>query len=147
MFDVIPGGAESIYLFVAEFFTHKLAVYEISIKTGKLLRSRIIDDTLDQVYSVKYISLTGGAPQLLVNNHESDNSKAAIFLFETPADLFEGKYSKKVIANGFSNAFSLFIPNMTPGFPNPIRPHTSSPYHVLVAGDGDYSAHLLRPDG
>lgn len=34
MFDVIPGTADSIYLFASEFFTHKLAVYEISIKTG-----------------------------------------------------------------------------------------------------------------
>jgi hypothetical protein len=82
-----------------------------------------------------------------VNNHESDNAKAAIFLFDVPADLFEGSYSKRVIANGFQNVFSLFVPNMSPGFPNPIRPHTSSPYHVLVAGDGDYSAHLMRPDG
>jgi len=34
MFDVIPGTADSIYLFASEFFTQKLAVYEISIKTG-----------------------------------------------------------------------------------------------------------------
>jgi hypothetical protein len=47
MFEVIPGTADSIYLFAAEFFTHNLRVYEISIKTGKLIRSRTIDATLD----------------------------------------------------------------------------------------------------
>lgn len=36
---------------------------------------------------------------------------------------------------------------MCPGFPYVVKPSKSSPAHILVAGDGDYSAHLLRPDG
>lgn len=85
--------------------------------------------------------------KLLVNNHETDNSKAAIFLYEVPSDLFKGQYPRKVIASGFVNAFSVFIPNMCPGFLYPVTPKTGAKTHILVAGDGDYSAHLLRPDG
>ena len=40
---------------------------------------------------------------------------------------------------------------MCPGFPYALYPKTSEEGkgapHILVAGDGDYSAHLLRPDG
>lgn len=146
MFDVIPGSSDSIIIFASEFFNHKLTVYEVSTKTGTLIRSRLIDDTLDQVYSVKYVNLSGKY-QLLVNNHESTSSMAGVFLYDVPSDIFNGAYPKKTIANGFRNAFSLLIPNMCPGFPYAIKPHTSLPYHILIAGDGDYSAHLLRPDG
>jgi len=59
IYDVIPGSSDSIILFAAEFFTKKLTVYEISTKTCLLLRSKVIDDTIDFAYSVKYINLTG----------------------------------------------------------------------------------------
>jgi len=36
---------------------------------------------------------------------------------------------------------------MCPGFPYAVRPKTGSEQHIIVAGDGDYSAHLMRPDG
>jgi hypothetical protein len=86
----------------------------------------------------------------MVNNHETDNAKAGIFLYDVPTDIFGefvGNFNKRVIANGFKNAFSLFIPNMSPGFPYAIKPTPSAGTHVLVAGDGDQSAHLMRPDG
>lgn len=127
-----------------------MSVYEVNKGDGKLLRSRVIDSTIDQAYSVKYLDIDGdGKHELLVNNHETDNSKAAIFLYDIPADgdLFNGAYNRRVIADGFKNAFSLFIPNMCPGFPYVVHPSKSSAAHILVAGDGDYSAHLLRPDG
>lgn len=89
--------------------------------------------------------------QLLVNNHEKDNSKAAVFLYDVPSDLFNSKvtndYAKKTIASGFKNAFSLLIPNMSPGFPYVVYPKKGAQAHILIAGDGDYSVHLLRPDG
>ena len=72
-------------MFAAEFFNHKLSVYQIGKGDGKLMMSRVIDDTIDQVYSVKYLDVDGdGKYELLVNNHETDNSKAAIFLYDVP---------------------------------------------------------------
>jgi hypothetical protein len=86
-----------------------------------------------------------------VNNHESNNDKAGIFLYDVPSDLFSGSYTKKQIASGFKNAFSWTMSNMCPGFPYAIYPRTAdngNGYpHILVAGDGDYSAHLMTPDG
>ena len=90
--------------------------------------SRVIDDSIDQVYSVKYLDIDNeGKYELLVNNHEKDNSKAAIFLYDVPQDLFNGNYNRRTIANGFTNAFSLLIPNMCPGFPYAVHPSKQSP--------------------
>lgn len=148
MFEVIqnmPGYEGSFIIFAAEFFNKKLTVYEVA-KGGALVNSRVIDSTLDQAYSVKYVDIKGnGKMELLVNNHETDNSKAAIFLYAVPADLFNGTFPRQTIASGFKNAFSFLIPNMCPGFPYVVYPKTGAPAHILVAGDGDYSAHILRP--
>ena len=49
MFDLanIKGHDNSLIVFASEFFNHKLTVYEINKGDGKLLRSRIIDATID----------------------------------------------------------------------------------------------------
>ena len=49
MFDLayIKGHDNSLIVFASEFFNHKLTVYEITKRHGKLLRSRIIDDSID----------------------------------------------------------------------------------------------------
>lgn len=108
----------------------------------------MIDSTIDQAYSVKYLDINGdGKHELLVNNHESDDTKTAIFLFDVPEDLFNGQFNRRLIASNFKNAFSLIIKNMAPGFPAAVKPTPDAQTHILVAGDGDYSAHLLRPDG
>jgi len=139
-FDIVPnmkGYPDSWMVFASEFFNKKLTVYEVG-KGGKLLNSRIIDSQIDQAYSVKYLDIDGdGKHELLVNNHETDNTKAGVFLYDVPADIFTGTFNKRVIASGFKNAFSLLIPNMCPGFPYAVKPTPSSGLHVLVAGDGD----------
>lgn len=143
----LKGYDGSFIVFAAEFFNKKLTVYQIQKGTGALQNSRVIDGTLGSAYSVKYLDINGdGKFELLVNNHESDNSKAAVFLYEVPADLFAGTFTQTKIASGFKNAFSLLVPNMAPGFPYPLKPHPSLPAHVLIAGDGDQSVHLLSPN-
>lgn len=61
----------------------------------------------------------------------------------------KGEYKRKTIASGFKNVFNLFVPGMSPGFCYPVFPKLSmagkEDAHILIAGDGDYSAHLLRP--
>lgn len=118
---------DSYIIFSAEFFSHKLQVYQVSKNGGKVLNQKLIDGTLDQVYSVQYLDINGdGNFELLVNNHESDNSKAGVFLFDVPTEIFNGNYTRKTIASGFKNAFSLTVPNMCPGFPYAVHPQTSN---------------------
>lgn len=82
---------DSYIMFTAEFFSHKLQVYQVSKNGGEVINRRLIDDSIDQVYSVKYLDLNGdGAMELLVNNHEQDNSKAGVFSYSVPSDLFNG---------------------------------------------------------
>lgn len=60
-----------------------------------------------------------------------------------------GEFTRSTIATGFKNKFSLTVPNMAPGFPYAFWPQvktqSSQPAHILVAGDGDHTAHLLTP--
>jgi len=116
-----------------------------------VLNQKLIDGTIDQVYSVQLVDINNdGNKELLVNNHETDSSKAGVFLFSIPSDLFNGDYTRKTIATGFKNAWSLTVPNMCPGFPYQVYPDSnkrSGMSHILIAGDGDHSAHLLRPTG
>ena len=94
MFEVVqnlPGYEDSLILFASEFFNKKLTVYQI--KNAEVVNSRIIDTSIDQAYSVKYLDINeDGKFELLVNNHEKDNAKAGIFLYESPSDLFNGVF-------------------------------------------------------
>ena len=59
-------------------------------------------------------------------------------------------WTRKTIATGFKNAFSLLVPNMAPGFPYPMYPNGKKEgerAHIMVAGDGTNSAHALYPTG
>lgn len=59
-------------------------------------------------------------------------------------------WTRKTISSNFHNAFSLTVPNMSPGFAYAIWPNGKGKEeraHIFVAGDGDYSAHALYPSG
>jgi hypothetical protein len=81
MFDIqFIQGYEGFIVFAAEFFNKRLTVYQVI--NGKAGLSRIIDNTIDYAYSVHYLDIDGdGKEELLVNNHETDNSKAGVFLY------------------------------------------------------------------
>lgn len=58
-------------------------------------------------------------------------------------------WERQTIASNFHNAFSLTVPNMSPGFAYAVHPNgkTGERAHILVAGDGDHAAHCLYPSG
>lgn len=115
---------DSYIVFAAEFFTKSLNVYQIKKGTGELMQKRVIDDTIDQAYSVSVVDLTNdGYGQLIVNNHEKKEAQAAVFSYNIPADLFKGKFERTTLATGFKNEFSLLVPNMSPGFVYPVFPN------------------------
>lgn len=73
-----------------------------------------------------------------------------IWAYEFPKDPFTDDWTRKTIASEFHNAFSLTVPNMSPGFAYAFYPNGQSNKeraHILVAGDGDHSAHCLYPSG
>jgi hypothetical protein len=154
IFDLInhPSHPDSYIVFAAEFFNKELTMYEICKSTGVLLNSRLIDGAIDAAYSVKYLDIDGdGKEELLVNNHENDPKKGAVFTYDVPEeDLHEGQFVKNVIASGFKPIQTISGTNMSPGFPYPVYPNTkkaTGQAYILIAGDGDHSAHLLRPTG
>jgi hypothetical protein len=91
-----------------------------------------------------------GSPSLLVSNHETDDSKSAVFTYDVPADLFGGDYTRHTIGTGFVNAWSIGGGNMAPGFPYAVKPNlkdNDSQLYVVIAGDGDNNVEMLRPVG
>ena len=75
---------------------------------------------------MRYVDIDqDGKEELLVNNHETDNSKAAVFLYDVPEDLYEGQFVKNVIASGFKVVKNLANTNMCPGFPYAVYPDPS----------------------
>jgi len=150
--EVIEDGPwkHEIVVFAAEFFNEKVAYYRVSTKTGDLVGSHIIDDgSILSAYSVTFVDLNGdGKKELMVNNHETDDSTNGIWSYDQPKH-WEDSWTKRELASDFKNAFSVFVPNMAPGFPYAFYPkvadegHKGNAAHILVAGDGDHTAWLM----
>jgi hypothetical protein len=61
MIDYEHAAEDCIIIFAAEFFAERVSFHEISIKTGELVRSRIIDETtILNAYMVFITTLNGG---------------------------------------------------------------------------------------
>ena len=90
-----------------------------------------------------------GVPELMVNNHETKSKDDGIWAYQFPSDWMTGDFNKVALATDFKNKFSMTVPNMAPGFPYAIWPETrtegKAPAHIVVAGDGDYTAHIMTP--
>ena len=60
-----------------------------------------------------------------------------------------GKFERHTIIQGFQNVKDTPIEKDSPGFCYPFYPKVGSEgkenAHIFIAGDGDFSAHLLRP--
>jgi hypothetical protein len=118
----------------------------VSTKDGTLVDSRVIDDeNILDAYSVTIADMNqDGQIELIVNNHETSSKTNGIWAYKQPKDIMNDEWTRETIATGFKNAFSLFVPAMSPGFPYPIWPHgkdAETRAHIFVAGDGDYKAH------
>jgi hypothetical protein len=127
-------------------------MHRISTVDGSLVQSKIIDDSLIlSAYNVSLVDLNGdGTRELLVNNHETKNKLDGIWAYEFPKDPMNDDWSRYTVASGFKNAFSLTVPNMSPGFAYAMYPNgykEGERAHIMVAGDGDHSAHALYPTG
>jgi len=141
-----------IVVFAAEFFNEKVSFYRVSTRDGSFVDSRIIDTEILSAYSVTYTDLNGdGNKELMVNNHETDDTTNGIWAYSFPRNWMTGEFTKRTLATGFKNKFSLTVPNMAPGFPYAFYPETKNESkkkvaaHILVAGDGDHTAHIMTP--
>ena len=153
-FDVVelPEYKYEVVVFTAHFFDEALRVQRVSTVDGSLIESKTIDDeNILSAYNVAVVDLNSdGNKQLLVNNHETKDKKTGIWAYEFPNDIMNDEWTRQTIASDFHNAFSLTVPNMSPGYTYAIYPngyHKNERAHILVAGDGDHKAHALYPSG
>ena len=114
----LPEFPDEVVIFAAQFFDKALSMHRVSKKDGSLIQSKTIDDSdIRSAYNVSMVDLNNdGNRQLLVNNHETKNSKTGIWAYEFPADPMNDDWSRQTIASNFHNAFSMTVPNMSPGF-------------------------------
>lgn len=142
-----------VVVFAAQFFDEAISMHRVSKKDGSLIQSKTIDDTqILSAYNVSMVDLNNdGNTQLLVNNHETKDKLNGIWAYEFPSDPMNDDWSRQTVASKFHNAFSLTVPNMSPGFAYPVWPNgkgkKGTRAHILVAGDGDHAAHCLYPSG
>jgi len=139
-----------ILVYAAQFFDESVNMYRVSRKGKGVVQSRVIDDkTILSAYMPTIVNLNNkrGEMQLMVNNHEKDEKTNGVFAYTKPRNMWEDEWPKSTLASGFKNAFSVFVPGMSPGFPYAMWPKVADegkhPPHIVVAGDGDYTAHML----
>ena len=150
--ETLSEFKNEIVVFAAQFFDEKISMHRVSTKDGSLVQSKTIDDTnILSAYNVAMVDLNGdGNRQLLVNNHETDDDTNGIWAYDFPKDMMNDDWSRQTIASNFKNAFSMFVPNMSPGFAYAMYPNgykKNERAHIMVAGDGDHAAHALYPSG
>ena len=139
-------------VFSAHFFDEAVRMTRISTVDGSLIATKTIDDTnILSAYNVTVVDLNSdGSRQLMVNNHETDDATNGIYVYDFPKDLMDDNWPRQTLASDFKNAFSLTVPNMSPGFAYAVYPngyHKNERQHILVAGDGDHKAHIMYPTG
>ena len=148
----LPEYPGEVIVFAAQFFDETLSMHRISKKDGSLIQSKVIDDTnILSAYNVTMVDLNNdGNRQLMINNHETKDELDGIWAYEFPKDPMNDDWTRQTLATGFHNAFSLTVPNMSPGFAYAVWPHGKKRHeraHIMVAGDGDHAAHCLYPSG
>lgn len=143
-----------LVIFSGEFWGKKATVMYFDLKLLQIVERRVIDDSIGFVYAAQVVELNGdGKKQLLVNNHEKKDEDTGIWIYDFPEDFdfIHGEFKKTKIAGDFKNASSFFIKNMSPGFPYVVWPKVEEKgekmANIVVAGDGDYTAHLMSPRG
>jgi len=145
---------DDILVYATQFFDQSVNMYRIRKIGGVVLQHRVIDNTtILHAYVPSIVNLNNEAneTQLMVNNHEKDENTNGVYAYTMPKNIWEDEWPKTTLASGFKNAFNIFVPGMSPGFPYAMYPTVSDkgrkPPHIVIAGDGDYTAHILTRNG
>ena len=150
----LDNDPSTLEIFAGEFWNEQLTLNVVTVSGGELKQRVVIDNTIKHAYRAEVVDLNGdGKLEVVVNNHETSTSDTAVYAFEIPADEFldASKYVRHTIASEFPVQWG--FTNMAPGFTNAVWPYASDKAKpgkkadFLVAGDGDYRAHLLEYKG
>ena len=150
----LDNDASTLEVFAGEFWNEQVTLNILDAATGALKNRVVIDDTVKHAYRASVTKLNGDEKKvLIVNNHETSTADTAVYAFEIPEiDILDAsKYVRHTIASEFPVQWG--FTNMAPGFTFPVWPYASDKGKAgkkgdfLVAGDGDYRAHLLVNSG
>ena len=150
--NVLENYPNEIIVWTAEFWNERIALYRVSTVDGSFIDSRIIDDdNFGSAYSIQMVDLNGdGKKQILAHNWQRKEKDTRIYAYTVPDDIMTGEFEKFTLAKDFKPVKNIVNSNRSPSFPYPVYPDGYEPNkraHILVAGSGDYKAHLLIPTG
>lgn len=144
----IDGNEDTLDLVATQFFSAKLMAYFINLKDLSDVKSVLIDDSIGAAYNVIIEDLNkDGKLELLVNNHEHDHDKAAIFAYEIPTNPLTEKWIRHTILDEIVT-LKRGLNEAAPGFTYTFYPRMNATHekpHILIAGDGAENTVLLRP--
>ena len=150
--NVLENYPNEIIVWTAEFWNERIALYRVSTVDGSFIDSRIIDDdNFGSAYSIQMVDLNGdGKKQILAHNWQRKEKDTRIYAYTVPDDIMTGEFEKFTLAKDFKPVKNIVNSNRSPSFPYPVYPDGYEPNkraHILVAGSGDFKAHLLIPKG
>lgn len=87
--------ADEMVVFAAEFFNEAVSFTLINKSTGEFVERRVIDDeNILSAYMVNYSDINGdGINELLVNNHETDDSLNGVYAYQFPSNWMAGQFT------------------------------------------------------
>lgn len=138
-------------IITAAFFSESLNVFwstssEDRWDDSSMIRKRVIDSTVGAVFDVEVTDLNqDGTLDLLVTNNAIKN--ASVFAFTVPSDFRTGDFPRRVLSSGYASRTS-GMGHGAPGSCVLVHPQTNSTSEkplIIVSGDDDGQAHILRP--
>ena len=157
--DTMAAYPGELIVWSAQFFDETVSVHRVSLTDGTLKSSKVIDNNTIAMEGYKVmrgfkfhpVDLNGdGNKQVLYSNQEGDSSVNGVWVYEVPADIISGTYTKHTLATGFERAWKYWLSDIgAPGFTFVFYPdgNTSSRAHILVCGQGNERLWLLTPIG
>ncbi|ESP02367.1 hypothetical protein LOTGIDRAFT_205101 [Lottia gigantea] len=153
-FDIVklptPQGKKDCII-TAGFFSKSLNIYWTTDSKGRWndkskVKRRVIDNHIKAVFDVKATDLDhDGKLDLLVTSNDAHD--ASMYIFEIPSDFRTGAFKKHVIATKFASRTG-GVGKGAPGSPLVFYPQvkkTNVKPWILLSGDDDGRAHLLKP--
>ncbi|KAJ3091796.1 hypothetical protein HK102_013387 [Quaeritorhiza haematococci] len=152
MVDLNGDGKKEII--AAEFFGRQLSITYSTHPQGLFsdpayVKVKTIDDTIGSFFDVVYTDVNmDGKMDLLVSTHQEKHEEISggVYAYELPpnGDFLNGEFKRHTLANGFP-VISNFPKEAAPGQAQPFQLFKKNKPWIVVAGDGSWEAHLLRP--
>eukprot|EP01137_Pigoraptor_chileana_P036707 Opistho-2@32739 len=143
-------GDGRLEIIAAQFFSSKITISYASSSdyATATWTSRTIEDTIGAVFDLSLVDINGdGKLDILATNHVSDASLSGVYVYEIPADIKTGAFTRHTLASGIvtkEGGFNQASPGAAFAFHASTTTMSGKPL-IALGGDGSQQAYLLTP--